>query len=39
MSSVSTYLCPWGVDTVGEGSEDNQEEGEEFFDSIGGQFI
>ena len=34
VSSVSTYLLPWGVDTVGEGSEDKWEEEEEVFDSI-----
>ena len=26
VSSISTYIWPWGVKTVGEGSEDNWEE-------------
>ena len=36
VSSVSTYLWPWGVETVGEGSKDMWEEEEEVFDSIKG---
>ena len=32
VSSVSTYLWPWGVETMGGGSEDKWEEEEEVFD-------
>ena len=36
VSSVSTYLWPWGVNTVAEGPEDKWEEEEEVFNSIEG---
>ena len=32
VSSISTYLWTWGVETVGEGSKDKREEEEEVFD-------
>ena len=34
VSSVRNYLWPWGVDTVGEGSEYKWEEQEDVLDSI-----
>ena len=36
VSSVSTYLWPWGIETVREGSKDMWEEEEEVFDLIEG---
>ena len=32
VSSVRTYLCPWGFKTVGEVSKDKWKEEEEVFD-------
>ena len=32
VSSVSTYILPWGVQTLVEGSKDKLEEEEEVFD-------
>ena len=36
VSSISTYLWLWGVETVGEGTKDKRKEGEEVFNSIEG---
>ena len=37
--SVSTYLWPWGVKDVGEGSKDKLKEEEEVFNLIQGSFV